>query len=152
MKLRIFGASGSWLALTLLVCGAPAQTTGMTSLQSLRDNSRALLVFAPQPNNPQLEIQLRTLREHEAEAHERDLVAIALPYNNPGPSAAQLSPDEAEAVRRRFHVAPADFVVILLGKDGGAKLRSSKPLTMEKLNETIDAMPMRQDEMRGKGR
>ena len=152
MKLRILGASASWLALTLLAGGASAQVIGMTTLQNLRDNSRPLLVFAPQPNDPQLQIQLRTLREHEAEAHDRDLVAIALPYNNPSPTAAQLSPEEAEAVRRRFHVAPPDFVVILLGKDGGAKLRSSKPLSMEKLNETIDAMPMRQDEMRGKGR
>lgn len=41
-------------------------------------------------------------------------------------------------------------MVILIGKDGGAKLRSEKPLSMAKLQETIDAMPMRQDEMNGK--
>lgn len=127
-----------------------AQGNGVTSLDRLRDRSRPLLIFAAKPDDPQLEIQMRTLQEHAAEAHERDLVAIALPYNNPSPSATQLSPMEAEAARRRFHVAPGDFTVILLGKDGGAKLRSSKPLSMEKLNETIDAMPMRQDEMKGK--
>jgi hypothetical protein len=34
-----------------------------------------------------------------------------------------------------------------VGKDGGEKLSSSKPLAAEKLFATIDAMPMRRDEM-----
>lgn len=127
-----------------------SQITGITSLNALRDRVRPLLIFAPKPDDPRLEIQVRTLTEHAAEAHDRDLVAIALPYHNPSPTAAQLSPDEAEAARRRFHVAPGDFAVILIGKDGGSKLRSAKPLSLDKLSETIDAMPMRQDEIRDK--
>lgn len=129
---------------------AMGQVTGRTTLAQLKDVSRPLLVFASKPDDPDLEIQLRTLEQHAAEGHDRDLVTIALPYRNPGPTAAQLSRDDAEAARRRFHVAPGQFVVVLLGKDGGEKLRSTKPLTMDKLNATIDAMPMRQDEMRGK--
>ena len=131
---------------------AVAQVSGVTSLTTLRDHARTLLIFAPRPDDPELRIQLRTSEEHAAEAHDPDLVAIALPYNSPSPRAAQLSPEEAEATPRRFHVAPADFTVVLIGKDGGAKLRSSKPLSMDKLNETIDAMPMRQQEMRAKPR
>lgn len=126
------------------------QMQGVTTLDALHGRARPLLIFASKPDDPQLEIQLRTLNEHAAEAHERDLVAIALPYNNPSPTPLQLSNSDAEAARRRFHVAPGDFAVILVGKDGGAKLRSAKPLTMQKLTETIDAMPMRQEEMRGK--
>lgn len=126
---------------------ATAQTTGLTSLERLRDRARPLLIFAPKPDDPRLEIQLRTLDQHAPETHDRDLVPLALPYNAPQPSAAQLSPDEALMVRRRFHVAPGDFAVILLGKDGGAKLRSDQPLTMQKLNSTVDVMPMRREEM-----
>ena len=129
-----------------------AQNSGLTTLGALRDQARPLLIFAREPTDPQLQIQVRTLQEHAAEAHDRDLVAIALPYNNPGPGALQLTAADAEAARRRFGVTPDDFVVILLGKDGGVKLRSKKPLTMENLKETIDAMPMRQDEMRAKSR
>lgn len=127
-----------------------AQVTGLTNLNDLRDRARPLLVFAPKPDDPQLEIQLRTIREHAAEAQERDLVPIALPYHNPSPTSAQLSATDAEEARRRFHVNPGEFAVILVGKDGGAKLRSGKPITMEKLEETIDAMPMRKDEMKAK--
>ncbi len=122
----------------------------MTTLAELRDHARPLLIFASRPDDPQLEIQVRTLNEHAAEAHERDLVPVALPYNNPSPTPVQFSATDAEAARRRFHVAPGDFTVILVGKDGGAKLRSAKPLSMQKLMDTIDAMPMRQDEMHGK--
>ncbi len=129
---------------------APAQQSGLTTLAALKVHMRPLLVFAPRPNDPQLEIQIRTLNEHAAEAQERDLVAIGLPYQNPSPTPLQLSSDEAEAARRKFHVAPTDFLVILIGKDGGAKLRSTKPLSMNKLSAAIDAMPMRQDEIKAK--
>lgn len=121
--------------------------TGLVTLQQLRDRARPLLVFAPRPDDPRLKIQIRTLQEHAAEAHDRDLLPVALPYNNPSPTPAQLSPDDAQAARRRFHVAPGDFAVILLGKDGGSKLRADKPLSMDKLIGTIDAMPMRKEEV-----
>jgi hypothetical protein len=55
---------------------------------------------------------------------------------------------EQAATRKRFHIAPNAFTVILIGKDGGEKLRSSIPLSVDTLRSTIDAMPMRQDEMR----
>ncbi len=126
------------------------QEPGLTSLDRLRDHARPLLIFAPKPDDPRLEIQVRTLQEHAADAHDRDLVPIALPYHNPSSTPSQLSTTDAETARRKFHVAPEDFTVILIGKDGGAKLRSSKPLSMEKLNETIDSMPVRQDEVRRK--
>jgi hypothetical protein len=127
---------------------AMSQVTGLTDLNSMKDRARPLLIFAPKPDDPRLQIQLRTLTEHAAEAHDRDLVPIALPYNNPSPTEAQLSANDAEAARRKFHVDPQDFVVILVGKDGGAKLRASKPLSIRTLNETIDGMPMRKDEVR----
>ncbi len=126
-----------------------AQEAGIVTLRSLKDRARTLLIFASGPEDPQLEIQVRTLQEHAAEAHERDLVVLALPYRSPSPTAVKLSAADADLARRQFHVPPGEFAVILLGKDGGAKLRSSKPLSMARLISTIDAMPMRQEEMRG---
>lgn len=46
------------------------------------------------------------------------------------------------------HFKPeSPFTAILIGKDGLEKLRSTEAITLEKLYETIDAMPMRQREM-----
>ena len=131
-------SSTGWVA-------AAAQEIGLTTLAAQRDQARPLLIFAERANDPQMAIQIRILNEHAAEASDRQIVPVALPFRAPGPTALQLSGDDAEAARRKFHVSVSDFVVILLGKDGGAKLRSSKPIPMSTLVETIDAMPMRKD-------
>lgn len=128
-----------------------AQQIAMVTLAQLRHQFRPVLIFAPRPDDPQMEIQVRTLQEHAAEAQDRDLAVIAIPYGSPSPSRLQLVPEECEAARRRFHVSPEDFAVILLGKDGTEKLRSGKPISMNTLSATIDRMPMRQEETKAKG-
>ncbi len=42
----------------------------------------------------------------------------------------------------------SSFTFILVGRDGGEKLRSSEVVSAEKLFGLIDAMPMRKDEMK----
>jgi hypothetical protein len=141
------------LSLTMTPIASPqtsATPTGIVSLANLRDTARPLLIFAPTPTDPQLQIQLRRLHQAAAAVADRDIAIIAIPWNSPSPTPATLTDADALAARRRFHISPADFTVILLGKDGGEKLRSSKPLTLEKLTSTIDAMPMRQDEVRSR--
>jgi len=44
------------------------------------------------------------------------------------------------------------FQVLLIGKDGGVKLRSSEPVSMKDLFGLIDSMPMRQQEMESKNK
>lgn len=119
-------------------------------LDELRDRARPLLLFAPEAGDPALEAQLHILREGNTAARDRDLVPVALPLRGSCPTRTSFSSAEASALRLRFHVADAGFTALLLGKDGGEKLRSSQPLAMKTLKETIDAMPMRQDEMRAR--
>ena len=52
----------------------------------------------------------------------------------------------------RFHVASNQFAVNLIGKDGGEKLRKRIPIAAETLNATIDAMPMRQNEIHSRSK
>ena len=54
---------------------------------------------------------------------------------------------DASALRARFEVPSDGFAVILVGKDGLEKLRGTAPIEMAKIFETIDAMPMRRQEM-----
>ena len=54
--------------------------------------------------------------------------------------------DEASATK--WKVSPdAAFTFILVGKDGGEKLRTDTVISLAQLYKTIDAMPMRKDEM-----
>jgi hypothetical protein len=53
----------------------------------------------------------------------------------------------AADLRAHFGVAADRFSALLVGKDGGVKLRSDEPVSPEELFALIDAMPMRQQEM-----
>ena len=122
-----------------------------TTLASLRDRYRPLLLFAAKPDDPSLLAQMTRLKNAQAGLEHRDVLVIALviavPFNNPSSTKVALTTEDGIEARRHFNVAPDEFTVILLGKDGGEKLRSRNPVSFQKLKDLIDSMPMRQDEM-----
>ena len=138
--------ASSFTASSLGSSSPTARTT--TSLTALRDNSRPLLIFAPKANDLQLKMQLHYLQANPSAVTQRDIMAIAIPLTGVAPTPITLTSADAQSARQRFGVEPGDFLVILLGKDGGEKIRSNRPVTLEMLTEIIDAMPMRQDEMK----
>jgi hypothetical protein len=145
------------LALTLPMAAQTTQPISVATLAALHDRYRPLLVFAPDIT-PEFREQMWLLSARAKDLHERDVITVPITdhWSEMGDGifdsiqTLSLSKTEQAAARRRFHIAPSSFTVILLGKDGGEKLRSHKPLTLKKLNDTIDAMPMRQEEMRAR--
>ena len=128
------------------------------TLESLRDRSRPVLVFAPS-TTPALVQQMHILAAGAHDLHDRNVLTIPLLVNDDGKpwdvtfplsDIGQMPPGEQTAARHRFHIRPNDFTVILIGNDGGEKLRSHQPISIDTLRSTIDAMPMRQEEMRQK--
>ena len=138
------------------------QTYGVDSpvpvtLQSMRDTSRPLLVFALSDADPRFRQQLAIAAHNAYELHQRQVITVPLAVHETskplgfvfdGSDLGSMQPAEAAIARKRFRIASGEFTVILLGKDGGEKLRSHIPLSFEKLRDTIDAMPMRRQEMR----
>jgi len=127
------------------------------SLASLKDKNRVLLVFASSDRNPEFKQQFDMLFRYAAQMQQRDLVVIPVVVSagiDPGANTLRVqhppvaSDTDQIDLRHRFHVAPGQFEVILVGKDGGEKLRQNTPISAQKLQATIDAMPMRQQEMR----
>ena len=51
---------------------------------------------------------------------------------------------------RKYHIAEQDFTVLLIGLDGGVKLKQSNLLTRQELFDRIDSMPMRRAELKSK--
>lgn len=123
---------------------AAAQASSAT-LASLRDHQRVLLVF-DNGNNQQAEAQLNVAATHVADFHERDLVLAGIQGSDPAVPTVTLATGEDLAARQRFHISPNTFTVLLIGKDGGEKLRSHTAISWDKLKRTIDSMPMRQQE------
>jgi hypothetical protein len=116
------------------------------------------LIFAG-PGDARAAEQYLAVQQHADASKDRQVhvilltaVPIAHTQDGAGPPTSMATPAEQDALRKRFHVRPDAFAVILVGKDGGEKMRSDKPIPWETLEATIDAMPMRQTEMRTKGR
>ena len=125
-----------------------------STLRAMRNCYRPLLVFAPAMDDAQMVVQFNQLKAHVADLKSRDLLYVPIVpegHNQPIPGSrihtASLSEDELAAVRLHFKVQPDEFLVILLGKDGGEKLNSPTPVPVEKLKQMIDSMPMRKSEM-----
>ena len=108
-----------------------------------------LLVFAPSLEHEEVRVQQQLFEGREAELRDRDLLVAYLFRQKGHIEDKTLSTEEVTALRERYGVGEDDFIVLLIGKDGTAKERLEEPMEPADLFETIDAMPMRQREMRG---
>jgi hypothetical protein len=126
-----------------------------TMSQSLSDyqwKSRLVLLFTPTPDHPEFEQQLKLLSEQQEVFKERDVVFISI---TPGGEAENITPfitkAEANKYYDRFAVARNQFTLVLVGLDGTEKFRASSRVTQSSvLQELIDGMPMRRQEVRRK--
>ena len=107
------------------------------TLAQMKWDRRVLIVAAPFPQDPALAEQRRILGSWTAKGDERDLTIVEVVGDQ-----VRGAGDTAPSLRRKFRL-PAGFTAILIGKDGGEKLRSAHPFPTAVLEQTIDAMPMR---------
>ena len=102
-------------------------------MKDYRWKNRVLLTFG-NPTSDKLRDQKAILATDPDGLEDRDLVILEPPQTN--------------TLAKRYKVDPKNFTVILVGKDGGEKLRQQEPVTLDQLFGLIDQMPMRQREMR----
>jgi hypothetical protein len=95
--------------------------------------------------------QRRLNAEREPGFVDRDLLEGFLYETAPGTLGGDTaSPGFAAEARRQLNVEAGALAVVLVGKDGGVKFRSDRPVPPEQIFDLIDAMPMRRQEMRAK--
>lgn len=128
------------LTAAALMAGGPAGAGDGDPLAGYRWKSRVLVLAAPDSGDARLAAQRQALASVRAGSTERDLVTVEAV----GPGA------EARALRRRLGLPDDAFRAVLVGKDGGAKLTEAEPIPPQRLFSTIDAMPMRRDEVKGR--
>ena len=114
-----------------------------TPLAAHRWHDRVLILFAPAAADPQLAAQEKSLAAEPDGLKARNLHIVRVA----GDRVTGLS-DPAAPLRRSYDVPPADFAVRLIGKDGHVALARGTPIAVPDLFATIDAMPMRREEMR----
>ncbi|MBK1634648.1 DUF4174 domain-containing protein [Rhodovulum adriaticum] len=97
--------------------------------------ARPVVVFADSPADPRYREQMELLLDRMDELTARDVVVIV-----------DTDPSARSALRTKLR--PRGFMLVLIGKDGGVKLRKPFPWDVRELSRSIDKMPLRQQEIR----
>jgi len=127
-----------FLAAALALVALPALANGEDPLEPYLWQARPVIVFAPSAEDPRFVQQMAWLEARAAEMEDRDVVILT-----------DTDPESGSALREKFH--PRGFNLILVGKDGGVKLRKPFPWNVRELTRAIDKMPMRRQEMQSGG-
>ncbi len=109
------------------------------SLEDFRWVARPVVVFADTPADPAYRRQMELLEDRIDALIERDVVLI-------------FDTDPAAKSDIRQKLRPRGFMLTLIGKDGGVKLRKPFPWDVRELSRSIDKMPMRKQEIRDANR
>jgi hypothetical protein len=117
-------------------------------LEQYQWKNRLILLFGP-ASESSVEEQIAELEKDPSEIRDRDLLIFHIDGdevnfigNSPNTSLS------AERLRNRYNIGEQEFRYILIGKDGRVKLNKKEFVPNENLYSIIDAMPMRQREMR----
>ncbi|WP_424975452.1 DUF4174 domain-containing protein [Dinoroseobacter sp. S124A] len=97
--------------------------------------ARPIVVFADTPADPRFIEQMTLLAARPKDLAERDVVVI-------------VDTDPSARSELRQTLRPRGYMMALVGKDGGVKLRKPSPWSVREITRQIDKMPLRQDEIR----
>ena len=117
-------------------------------LEQYQWKNRLILLFGP-ASESLVEEQITELEKDPAGIKDRDLLIFHVDGDEVSfigkSSNSALS---AHRLRNRYDIGEDEFRYILIGKDGGVKLNKKEFVPNKDLYSIIDAMPMRQREMR----
>ena len=134
------------IVLTVYSLGcSQAQNTAIVKNYTWKN--RLILLFASQEDDSLLREQYTKLYSTESALVERDIVVFTILPDQVISHEETKGTKSADGLREQYQVGD-EFCVILIGKDGSEKFRSSKVASTRKLFAIIDAMPMRQREAR----
>jgi len=97
--------------------------------------ARPVVVFADTPADPRFVEQMTLLEARIDDLVERDVVVIV-----------DTDPEAKSDLRMKLR--PRGFMMVIVGKDGGVKLRKPSPWSVREITRQIDKMPLRQEEIR----
>lgn len=97
--------------------------------------SRPVIVFADSPNDPRFIEQMRLLRDDPSALLARDVVVLV-----------DTNPDARSPLRQELF--PRGFSLVLISKDGNARIRKPLPWDTREIGRWIDKLPIRQEEIR----
>ena len=111
---------------------------------------RLLILVAPTVDDAQLLRQRERVTARRDAVLDRDLRVFELRGDGGWRDGEPLDPADVASLRQEFGVDADDRLMILVGLDGGEKRRAPLDTSLTEFFLQIDAMPMRQDDIRAK--
>jgi hypothetical protein len=139
------------LALAALVASAAltlgAGSASATELSDYLWQRRPLLLFAPTASDPRLAETLSRIDASRCDFAARDMVVGQVVAEGTSTLDGHvIDADEAQRLLKQYAIEPDAFTALLIGKDGGEKLRVGGVPELSSIYAVIDGMPMRQRE------
>ena len=117
------------------------------SLSEYQWENRLIIVFTESDTSEEFQNQIEILDEDQNGLKDRKLKVLhAVPGKHQTVLPNKSGWQDSNLYEKKE--SKTDFEVILIGLDGGVKLRQTKPVETKQLFGLIDSMPMRQAEMR----
>ncbi len=149
MGLMIYDGKDGPFELSLDHVQAYAETEELFTLGRFLWDKRVLLVNAQDAGHEDLQRLKGDIDESIDEFEARDMVLVTLLDSGVASAGErELARAEVETMRNAVGVSDDSFSVVLVGKDGGVKLKSDDPTSLNDIYALIDQMPMRRQEMR----
>ncbi len=138
-----------FLHISLVMLGLSLQQSN--PLNEYQWQNRLILVFNDSDSEVQAQKQLDKFAGLTPELQERDLLIFRIDDSQVSNGLdSKVTDIEAASLRKSFDIDIEEFAVLLIGKDGGVKLRSEQVVSSQELFALIDGMPMRRSEIRRK--
>ena len=144
--MRVFAPT--LLALVLLASPWRSVVSAPVNLSEYLWRHRLLLIFATSSRAQGVESLRNAITRNKSEVADRDmLVFLVLEEGGSEVDGSPIGEDDAASLRRRFGVETGAALMLLVGKDGGEKLRAPLDEELSTVFGVIDGMPMRRREM-----
>ena len=142
MKVLLIGAG-------VLLGASQTQPGGVeAALKAHQWKQRIILVYAADSTHGHWLKQREILKSTAASLQARDLTVMEVVAGRL--QGQPLTPADQLYLKQQFGLGNQPFAVVLIEKDGGEKHRTQLPYSSTELLARIDALPMRQQEMRDK--
>ncbi len=132
----------------LLILFAGTQLSAQ-DIEQYRWKNRLVLLLTDHPEDQALQKQLKVFESNLEGLKERKLEIIHLCPDQIriwDPAADILSKSDGQ-IYQKYRSKSTSFEMVLIGLDGGEKLRTASPISLDRLFAVIDAMPMRRWEL-----
>ena len=141
------------LLIGLFAGAALGKDTDSVDLNAYQWKNRLLLLFASSEEDRAYLTLKKEIDRQAMEVKDRDLLIFyVLEGGESRLGQKRLNPDQALFLWKRLSVTSGRLTIILIGKDGGEKIRQEFPLDLKEIFAIIDSMPMRQQEIKKKSK